>query len=147
MPDAGGQKKKRKLWEVDPTVYETLRRLGPLGRVLELSRSLGRIVLYILLIGYPLILPIIGVAFGPVVFWGTFAGSVSVIAFLVSKFGYAKNFDRQDFPFLKSLLGICGGFFCAAGFFLGLFYLSWFVIPIFAGLLGLIFFVVLRKQS
>jgi hypothetical protein len=138
-------KRKRRLWNVDSGLYEASGKIGPVGRLLELLMPIGKSFLYSLLFAYPVILPIIGIVFGGLAFWGGLGGSVLLMAVLLSKFGYAKNFESRDFPFLRSIVGLCGGFLCALGLYLGLVFYNWWVFPIAAGLIGFLVVIALRR--
>ena len=143
----GLEKRKKKLWEVSPSVYEQSRKAGIRDRMVGWLRALGKMALYASFFAYPVALPIIGVAFGGLAFWTTFGGSVVVISLILARFGFARTFARRDFPFLTSTIALCGGFLSALGFFLGLIALQWWVIPIVATLGSLGVLVALRRGS
>jgi hypothetical protein len=140
-------KRKRRLWNVDSALYETSGESGLGERVSELVMLFGKSFLYALLFVYPVILPIIGIVFGGLAFWGGLCGSVGLMAILLSKFGYAKNFERRDFPFLRSIAGLCGGFVCALALYLGLILYNWWILPIAIGLIGLVVLIVIRRKA
>jgi hypothetical protein len=145
MPDP--EKRKKKLWEIDPSVYAPGPKAGLRQRVVEWFREVGKAMLYVAFFAYPLALPIIGVVFGGLAFWTTFGGSVAVISVILAKFGFARTFAKRDFPFLTSTIALCGGFLCALGFYLGLLTIQWLIIPIVAALAGLALLVALRRRS
>jgi hypothetical protein len=145
MPDP--EKRKKKLWEIDPSIYAPGPKARLRQRTVGLLRGVGKAMLYVAFFAYPLALPIIGVAFGGLAFWATFAGSVVVISVILARLGFARTFAKRDFPFLTSTLALCGGFLCALGFYLGLLTFQWLIIPIVAALAGLGLLVALRKGS
>ncbi len=107
-------------------------------------RQVGKFGLYALAITYPLYLIYVGLAFGGLVFWGFFAGSLAVMGTVISKLGYSSNFRHWDVG-LKRMAGVLLGFVVAVGFFGGIIYLrSWFV-PVVLLILGLGVFLVLRR--
>jgi hypothetical protein len=67
------------------------------------------------------------------------------IVILLSRLGVSRNFDRKDGSLIKGIVGLCGGFLCTLGFYLGLIFLQGWVLPISLGLLGLVFFIIPRK--
>lgn len=121
--------KEKKLWKVDSTIYSQ-GKSKITDRVKELLRSLGKALLYLGFFLYPLALVITGVVFGGLVFWTIFSGSVIVISVILARLGYARTFAQRDFPFFRSLIGLCGGFLAALGFYLGLFTIQWWIFPI-----------------
>lgn len=145
MPDP--EKRKKRLWEVDPSLYVPGPKPGLRARIVGLLRGIGKAALYASFFAYPLVLPIIGVAFGGLAFWATFGGSVAVISVILARFGFARTFAKRDFPFLTSTIALCGGFLCALGFFLGLFALQWWILPIVATLGSLGVLVAIRRGS
>src|SRR5712664_50421 len=145
MPDSSEPTKKRRFWEVDANTYVPSSTFGRRERALELARAVGKYVLWGLILTYPFTLPLIGILFGGVAFWGAFSGSILVMGVLLSRFGLSKNFEGQEISLIKSLIGLGGGFLCALGFFLGLVFFQGWVFPIALGLLGLVFFIALRK--
>jgi len=145
MPDP--EKRKKKRWEFDPSLYAPGPKAGIRDRVVGWLRAVGKAALYVGFFAYPLALPIIGVVFGGLAFWGAFGGSVIVISVLLARLGFARIFAKRDFPFLTSTIALCGGFLCALGFYLGLLTLQWWIIPIVATLGSLGVLVALRRGS
>ena len=135
-------RKKRPLWVFDPTVFQP----GPKASILERTgrpfRSLGKYLLYGLALTYPLYLVILGVAFGGLVFWTAFAGSVALMGVVIAKAGYARNFENWDIGF-KKMGALVVAFLATLGLYLGLIHLRLLVLPIFAAILvtGLLIFV------
>jgi hypothetical protein len=145
MPDP--EKPKKKLWEFDPSLYTPGSKAGVKERTLGWLRTVGKAALYVGFFAYPLALPIIGVVFGGLVFWAAFGGSVAVISVILARLGFARIFAKRDFPFLTSTIALCGGFLCALGFYLSLFTLQWWIIPIVMALGSLGLLVALRSGS
>jgi len=146
LPDSSKPSKRRRLWEVDPSTYVPVGKFGSRERTFELFRAFGKYVLWGLILTYPFTLPLIGLLFGGLAFWGAFGGSVFIMAVLLRRFGLSKNFEGREISLVKSLIGLGGGFLCALGFFLGLVFIQGWVFPVTLGLLGLFFFVALRKD-
>jgi hypothetical protein len=123
------------LWQVDPSVFEPLRKAGLFERtVLGRARSLGKHALYLLAFAYPLVLVISGVMFGGLVFWAGFAGSMGVFWFVIKRAGYAGNFASWDMGY-KSFVGLIAAFGIYAALVYGLIYIGLWVVPIFGGIL------------
>jgi hypothetical protein len=124
------------LWRIDPLVFEPLRKASLFERhILAHARSLGKYTLYSLAFGYPLILVTLGVMFGGLVFWASFAGSMFLIWFVIKKAGYSANFATWDIGY-KKFVGLVAAF----GIYASLLYalliirLIW-TVPTFAGIL------------
>ena len=131
------EKKKHHFWELDPTTFQPLRKAGFLESHLKpFSKFAGKYLLYSLTFLYPFLLVSVGVVFGGIVFWITFAGSFAVIGLLITRLGYAKNFANWDLS-LRKFGSLVLAFLAAFGFYEGLFILRVWVIPIFAAVLGL----------
>jgi hypothetical protein len=143
MPDP--EKRKKKLWQVDPSVYTPGPKLGIRDRVVARLRGIGKAALYAMFFAYPLALPIIGVAFGGLAFWTIFGGSVVVISVILARYGFARTFAKRDFPFLTSTIALCGGFLCALGFYFGLLTFQWWILPVVAAIGGVGLLIVLRR--
>jgi hypothetical protein len=145
MPD---RPKKRKLWDVDPSIFEPGRKASFFERrIAPVLRQMSKFGLYGLAITYPLYLVYVGLAFGGLVFWSFFAGSLAVMGTIISRLGYSSNFRHWDISF-KRTTGVLLGFVAAAGFYVGLIYLRLWFVPVALMLLGLgIFFVVRRLKS
>src|SRR6267378_5640068 len=94
MPD---QPKKRRLWEVDPSIFEPGRKASLFERRIAPSlRQIAKFGLYALAITYPLYLIFVGLAFGGLVFWSFFAGSLAVMWTIINRLGYSSNFTHWD---------------------------------------------------
>ena len=141
----GPEKRKKKLWEFDPSLYEPGEKPRFSERIVALLRAVGKVALYIGFFSYPLALPIIGIIFGGLAFWLAFGGSVALISVILSRLGYARIFARRDFPFLKSLVALSGGFLCAFSFYLGLFALKWWIFPAIAGIGAVALLIALKR--
>ena len=118
-PEAKG--KKRKFWEVDPSIFKP----GPKDSwqrryLIEPARSLAKFTFLSLFLAYPLVMVTLGLVFGGAFFWGIFAGSMGLIGFVIWKLGYARNFASWNPNFRRQLVGLTVGFLLTAGFFLGL---------------------------
>jgi hypothetical protein len=145
MPDSSKRNRKRRFWEVDANLYAPSGKFGLWERSLELGRAVGKYVLWGLIMTYPFTLPVIGVLFGGLAFWGTFGASGLVIVVLLRRFGLSRNFNSREGSLFRGILGICGGFLCTLGFYYSLIFLHGWVFPITFGLLGLVFFIILRE--
>ena len=89
----------------------------------------------------------VGVAFGGLVFWGAFAGSVALIGLVITKAGYARNFQNWDIGF-KKMGALVIAFLATLGFYLGLIHLRLMAIPIFAAILILgLLIMIIRGRS
>ena len=137
-------RKKGRLWEFDPATFQPGPKAGLLERVLRPVRSLGKYLLFALAFAYPLYLVILGVAFGGLVFWGAFAGSIAVIGIVITKAGYSNNFRNWDIG-MKKMGGLVIAFLVTLGFYFGLFYLRLLVVPVFVAVLILGLFLSIRK--
>ncbi len=144
MSSSEAERKKR-LWEVDPTIFQHNKQRGPFRHLLALMKSVGKSVALALVLAYPLALPLLGVIFGGLVFWGSLGASVLIMGVLLRRYGYGRNFEGQNRSLLKGLVGLVIGFTMAAGLYLGLFYYKVWIVPIMFGLLSLIFVYIRRK--
>jgi hypothetical protein len=141
------QTKKKKLWEVDRSMFEPGRKAGFFERrIIPPLRQIGKFGLYGLTISYPIYLVYVGVAFGGLAFWGFFAGSLAVMGAMITKLGYASNFRHWDIS-LKRTVGVVVGFAIAASFYGGLIYLTTWFAPIAIALGGLGVLLVLRRSK
>ena len=142
MPE---QRKKKKLWEVDPSIFEPGRKASFFERrILPPLRQIGKFGLYALAITYPIYLVYVGLAYGGLAFWSFFAGSIMIMGATITKLGYASNFRHWDIG-PKRTLGVLLGFAVAACFYGGLIYSRSLFIPIAFGLIGLGVFLVWRR--
>jgi hypothetical protein len=139
-------RKKRKLWEVDPSILEPGHKASLFERRIVLPlRQLGKFGLYALAITYPIYLVLVGLAFGGLAFWGFLVGSIAVMGILITKLGYASNFRHWDIS-LKRTVGLLIGFPLAVGFYGGLVYLKIWFVPIVFGFAGLGLFLILKRS-
>ena len=144
MPEG---RKKRKLWEVDPSIFEPGRKASFLERrIVSPLRQLGKFGLYALAVTYPVYLVYVGLAFGGLAFWAFLAGSTAVMGLIIARLGYASNFRNWDIS-LKRTVGLFLGFPIAAGFYGGLIYLKIWFVPIAFGLVGVGLFLVLNRSK
>jgi len=130
------QPKKRKLWDVDPSLFQR----GPNAtfferRVVPLLRQIAKLVLYAL-----------AISFGGLVFWSFFTGSIGLIGVIITKLGYASNFRHWDVS-LKRTTGVFLGFLVAISFYAGIIYLKTLLVPVAFGLFGLGLLFILRRTS
>jgi hypothetical protein len=145
MPNSSKRNRKRRFWELDANMYSLSGKIGLRERSLELGRAAGKYVLWGLILTYPLTMPLIGILFGGLAFWAAFGGSGLVIVILLSRFGLSRNFDARDGSLVKGVVGLCGGFLCTLGFYLSLILFQGWALPLVFGVLGLAFFIILRK--
>jgi hypothetical protein len=139
-------RKKKKLWEVDPHMYNTGQRSSFLERhVLPTVRTAAKFALIALALTYPLYLVYIGLAYGGLAFWSFLAGSSGIIGLIIWKLGFAPNYSRWDLG-LKRMLGVFGGFALAFGLYIGLIYLKTLILPISIAVLSVGLFFVLRRR-
>ena len=139
--------KKRRLWEVDPSIFEPGRKASFFEKhIVPPLHQLGKFGLYALAITYPIYLVYVGLVFGGFAFWGFFAGSIAVIGIVITRLGYASNFRHWDIDF-KRTAGLLLGFPLAVGFYVGLIYLKTWLVPISFGLAGLGLLLVLRRSK
>jgi len=140
--------KKKKLWQVDPSMYQK----GPLTgflrrRVVPPLRQIGKFVLIGLALTYPIYLVYVGLAFGGIAFWAFLLGSFAVIGVVISRLGFAGNFRNWDMGATR-IVGFLIAFLVAAGFYSGLIYLKTWFVPIVFLALGLgLFLIVKRNRS
>lgn len=111
-----------------------------------LLRQTAKFGLYALAIAYPIYLVYVGLAFGGLVFWTFFAGSIALIGALITKLGYAPNFKHWDIS-LRRTIGVFLGFVVAAGFYAGIIYLKSWVLPVVLGMLVFGLLLVLRRKK
>jgi hypothetical protein len=141
------QRKKKKLWEVDPSIFEPGRKASFFERRIPPPlRQIGKFGLYALAITYPIYLVYVGLAYGGLAFWSFFAGSIMIMGATITKLGYASNFRHWDIG-LKRTLGVLLGFAVTAGFYGGLIYAKTLFIPIAFGLIGLGVFLIWRRSK
>jgi hypothetical protein len=141
------QRKKKKLWEVDPSIFEPGRKASFFERrILPPLRQIGKFGLYALAITYPIYLVYVGLAYGGLAFWSFFAGSIVIMGVTITKLGYASNFRHWDIG-MRRTVGVILGFAVAASFYAGLVYARILFVPVALGLIGLgVFFVWKRSR-
>jgi hypothetical protein len=138
--------KKRRLWELDPSIFEPGRRASFFERrIAPPLRQLGKFSLYSLALTYPIYLVLVGLAFGGLAFWGFLAGSIAVMGIILWRLGYASNFRHWDIS-LKRSVGLLLGFPLAIGFYGGLIYLKIWLVPIAFGFVGFGLLLILRRS-
>jgi hypothetical protein len=139
--------KKRKLWDVDPSIFKPGRKASFYERrIVPPLRQIGKFGLYSLAISYPLYLVYVGLAFGGLAFWGFLAGSMALMGIIIARLGYSSNFRNWDTS-LKRTLGLILGFLLAIGFYGGLIYLKTWFLPIGFGLAGVGLLLMLRRST
>lgn len=141
------EKKRKKLWEVDPTIFRPGKPAGYIEKAVSLLRGFGKYVSFALLLFYGPILVILGIAFGGLVFWGSLAGSMALIGLILKKLGYAKNFAAWNPRIGRQLLSLFIGFLFAVGLYLGLITFQAWLIPVAFGLAALGVLLSRRKRS
>jgi hypothetical protein len=123
-------KENPRLWKIDPATFTPLPKNGRIkNRLTGPLKTIGKVSLFSLAMGYPITLIILGLLFGAVAFWGSFAASAVILYFTLTKLGYARNFAGWSLSWKKFLGGLIG-FPLAAGFYLGLIYLKLLALPI-----------------
>lgn len=145
MPDPEDELQRR-FWKVDPSIFETRKARNRFERLLEVFGTVSRFISVPLLLGYPLVLVIVGLVYGGLAFWGFFSGSIAVMGLLIWRSGYARNFAAWNPSLGRQLLGLSLGFLIAAGLYLGLVELQLPMLAIMFGLLGLGLLYVIRKE-
>ena len=145
----GKKPRKSRFWQFDPSLFQPGPGSGFLQRHIlgPARRIVGRTV-WVLAFAYPLILVTLGVVFGGLVFWASFAGSVGLIWLIVKKAGYARNFEGWDIGYRK-FLGLFFAFGITLTIFTGLLYnpIRDLTIPLMGGILGLALVLALWKTS
>lgn len=126
---------KSRLWEFDPSIFDPLPKASILERyIVSPVRNITRRALFGIAFAYPIALVTIGLVFGGLAFWISFAGSAGIIYIVIKKSGYAANFANWDVGRNK-FIGLIGGFGMTLAFVYGLIYLSTMIVVIFAGVL------------
>lgn len=118
-----------------------MRRAGLLERrVKDPGRVLLKYVLYSLSLTYPVLLVSIGVFYGGLAFWTSFAASVGVIWIVLRGSGRGRTFATATFRF-GSIVASFGAFAILAAFYYVLLYtnLKVLAVPILGGILSLVF--------
>ena len=142
------ERKKRRFWEIDPTIFQP----GPRAsffqrRVIGPTKSLGKYVLFGLAFVYPAALVVLGVMYGGLVFWSFLAGSMALIVLFLSRLGYANRFDTSKADMGRKMGGLSLGFLAALGFYYGLLYLRVWLVPAAFGVVAVAVVLLLRKSS
>ncbi len=129
------KQRKSRLWQFDPSVFQPGPKAGFLEHYsLRRVRALGKYTLYSLAFAYPVTLVSLGIIFGGLVFWSTFAGSVGVMWLVIKKAGYARNFADWGVG-NRRFLGLFGAFGIVLAFFYGLIQMREWFLPIFGGVI------------
>ena len=137
--------KKKRLWEVDSTLYQKGRGAGFLERrIIPALRQVGKFSLISLALVYPLVLVVVGIVYGGLAFWSFFSISVAIIYLVIAKLGFAPRFRGRG-QGVNASLGTLGGFILAAGFYEGLFVLKTWLVPAAIGLSAVGIVLVLRR--
>ena len=140
-------KENPRLWRIDPAAFTPLPKNGQIKhRLTGPLKTIGKVSLYTLLMAYPITLILIGLLYGGVAFWGSFAASAVLIYFGLSRFGYARNFQSWGVSW-KRFAGGLVGFPLAAGFYLGLIYLKLLALPIIVAVIAVGAIVLFRNNS
>lgn len=103
-------------------------------------------MLFGLAIAYPILLVYIGLAFGGLLFWSFFTGSIALIGAVITKLGYASNFRHWDIS-LRRTISVFLAFALAAGFYAGIIYLRTWILPAVSGLLAFGLLLVLSRRK
>ena len=139
--------KKKRFWQVDPAIFKLGRRAGSAERyLLPALRGFGRYVLYAVALFYPITLALVGLVYGGLAFWSYFVGSVAVIGLIISRLGYARNFDQWNVG-SRRFAAIPLAFLAMLGFYAGLIYLKIWLVPIVFALLLATLFLTLEKAT
>ena len=138
--------KKRRLWEIDPSIFQPGRKATLPERVAQPFKDIAKYLIFALAMAYPLGLVTVGLVYGGVVFWATFFASIAAIGIIITKAGYARNFQHWDIS-LRKMGGLVVAFFMALGFYLGLIYLKTWMIPVVALIMGLGLILIMRKPK
>src|SRR5207302_6834239 len=96
--------REERFWKVDKSIFHPKVRTS-LRRLAAMARSIGKIVLFLLLFSYPILLVYMGIQYGGIVFWSTLGGSFIMIGLILSKAGYAGNFQSRNGSLAKGLAG------------------------------------------
>jgi hypothetical protein len=147
LPETEEEEKKRRLWEFDPTMFESGRRAGFFERYFTWwLRKIGKYSLYAIAFLWPVLIVAIGVAFGGLAFWVSFLASFAIIGFVIRRLGFEANFANWNVSNTK-FAGLIFAFAVAMGFYLGIIYLKIWLLPIAVGVLGVTFVLgILRKN-
>jgi len=128
--------KKKKLWTVYEDIFRPAKVRTSLQRFADMLRSVGKIVLLALLFIYPILMVYAGIVYGAVAFWSSLFGSVLVIGIVLSRTGYARNFEGRRGSLGRGLASLFLAFVAIVGLYLGLFHFGFFIVPIFLGVVA-----------
>jgi hypothetical protein len=138
-------RKKRRPWEIDSAIFQPGPKASLFKRfILRPLRSVGKYAILALAFTYPIYLVSVGIIYGGLVFWGFFAGSVTLMGVIISRAGYSKNFATWDVS-LKRFAASTLAFLTLAGLYLGILYFKVWIVPIMIAALGLVLTYALRK--
>jgi len=141
--------RKSHFWQFDPSLFQPGPRSGFLQRhILGPARTIAGRTVWVLAFAYPLLLVTLGVVFGGLVFWASFAGSAGLIWLIIKKAGYARNFEGWDIGYRK-FLALFVAFGITLTLFIGLLYTPTrgFTIPLMGGILILALALAIWKTS
>ncbi len=133
MSDSEPENKKR-MWRIDPSIFVRARKAKHGERLADLVKPVARLLALSLFFGYPLGLVVLGFVFGWIVFWSSLVGSFALIGLILSRLGYSRNFASWNPSLPRQLLVLTGAFASAAVFYIGLFDLGVWMIPILFGI-------------
>lgn len=137
--------KENRVFKFDPATFRPLPKTQFYQRhLVQPARSLGKHMFFGVMFVYPIILVTIGLEFGGLVFWTSFAASFALIGFLIRKMGYSENFRNYGVSSRK-IFGLVGAFLLALGFYMGLITLKLWFIPITVIVLAVGILVVIKK--
>jgi len=137
--------KRKKLWNVDPTMYDRSRSAGFVERrVIPPLRQFGKFALIALGLTYPIYLVYVGLAFGGIAFWSFLVGSFAVIGLLLTRLGFAANFRDWDVS-MRRMATVTLAFFATMGFYVSLIYLRTWIVPVALLLVGAGAYFVIRE--
>ena len=141
-------KENPRLWKIDPSNFTPLPRKTRIqDRLIPRLRIIGKASLISLAMAYPVILLTLGLLYGGIVFWGSFAGSTLIIWLVLSRLGYAENFAGWGVMSSKRFAAGLIGFPLAAGFYLGLIYLKLLALPLIIAVVVMAAVVLFRNAS
>jgi hypothetical protein len=139
--------KNPRLWKIDPATFTPLPKSDQIKHRLKGPlKTIGKVALFSLAMAYPITLIVLGLLFGAIVFWGSFAASAIILYFTLAKLGYARNFAGWGVSWKRFFGGLLG-FPLAAGFYLGLIYLKLLALPLILAALGIGAVVLFRRDS
>jgi len=137
--------KEKNFWKVDERIFRPARIQTNVQRFVDALKTLSKGGLLILLFAYPILLVYVGVAYGGIVFWSSFAGSFVIVGIILSRTGYSRNFVTVEGGMARRLIGLAIAFVSIVGFYLGLFQFKLLMVPILLGVLGAAIALVMLK--